>query len=139
MLLLINVNKNDSSLGRIALRELNDDDVNQIQDSSDNYFTLKYGEDVAYSGNFLNRKDVIDFISIEGQTLSPKDSFTVSANSEVKIYIKNNTTDLSDFFYYNYDQNVIKIISLNFSHFNSSLITNLDGFFSFWITFPSRN
>ena len=96
----------------------------------DNYIIVIYNEDVEYSSGFQNSKRTsINYISYNGIDYTPTSPLSIIANQEIKIYMDQETTNLGYFFNYNLDSNAEKIKSVDFSHFNSYLITNLDYIF----------
>ena len=93
----------------------------------DNYIIVIYNENVEYSSGFQITS--INYISYNGIDYTPNSPLSIIANQEIKIYMNKVTTSLDSFFNYNIDSNAVKIKSVDFSHFNSYLITNLDYIF----------
>ena len=91
----------------------------------ENYIIVIYNEDVQYSSGFKNSYRSIDKIIYNDDVYGKYDSLSISANQEIKIYISEGTTILNKFFSKDVDQNLSKLTSVDFSHFNSSLITGL--------------
>ena len=93
----------------------------------DNYIIVIYNEDVEYSSGFQNsnRETMNYYISYNDIDYTPSSPLSIIANQEIKIYMDEETTNLGYFFDYNRDSNAVKIKSVDFSHFNSYLITNL--------------
>ena len=96
----------------------------------DNYIIVIYNEDVEYSSGFQNsERTSINYISYNGMDYTPTLPLSIIANQEIKIYMNEDTTSLEGFFDYDSDSNAEKIKSVDFSHFNSYLITNLEYIF----------
>ena len=98
----------------------------------ENYIVIKYKENVEYSNGFKhNFRKNINIIEYEGQRYSDTDQLTISANKEIKVHIlSDNTTDFRMYFYTFHDKNADKMISLDFSNFDPSLITNINSMFA---------
>ena len=104
-----------------------------------NYITVYFGESTEYTNGFEfddlgdsndKRKDKIDFI-LNGNDKNPingSQPFTVQEGSKIDIFLKN-ISSLKGFFDSNYDLNVEYIISIDLSHVDSSLITDLGNLF----------
>ena len=93
----------------------------------DNYIIVIYNEDVEYSSGFQNsERTSINYISYNGMDYTPTLPLSIIANQEIKIYIYKETTSLEYFFDKDLDEKAEVIKSVDFSHFNSYLITNLD-------------
>ena len=96
----------------------------------ENYIVIKYKENVEYSNGFKhNFRQNINFIEYEGQRYSDTDQLTISANKEIKVHILSDTSYYMYFYTY-HDINADKMISLDFSNFDPSLITNLNSMFA---------
>jgi surface protein len=104
-----------------------------------NYITVYFGESTEYVDGFEfddlgdsndKRKAKIDFI-LNGNNKNPingSQPFTVQEGSKIDIFLKN-ISSLKGFFDSNYDTNVEYIISIDLSHVDSSLITDLGNLF----------
>ena len=97
----------------------------------ENYIIVIYGMDVQYSSGFTAEYRIgsINYIEYENVQYRIDEALSISANKEMKIYIFHNVTSLSYFFDSSYDSNVKQIISVDFSNFNSLLITGLKSMF----------
>ena len=89
-----------------------------------NYITVKYYTKTEYTAFGTNRYG-IDHIISEGQTYSKTDSFTIQANNSIEIHFASPVNRLNLFFSIDTDPNVVNIISIDFSKFDSSLVTNM--------------
>ena len=97
----------------------------------DNYIIVIYDVDVKYSSGFQNSmRGTMNYISYNDIDYTPSSPLSIIANQEIKIYMDEETTNLAFFFDYNRDSKVVKIKSVDFSHFNSYLIANLG--YIFW-------
>ena len=109
---------------------------------SDNYIILNYGKESEYKNGFINKyRNGVSFI-INGDyinTLSNNQSFKVNAGCKIEIYFNSILTSLESFFDYNYDINIGNIKSIDLSHFNSSLITDMSKAFSGCTSLESIN
>ena len=95
-----------------------------------NYMIVKYKVQAEYNNGFqINTRAGINFISYNDINYRKNQALTISANTEIKIYILSDTTSLESFFDSSKDPNVEKIRSVDLSNFNSSLITNLNNMF----------
>ena len=94
-----------------------------------NYLAVNYQKSVQYNSNFLNdyRKDVV-FISIEQETIFLSEN-DLTIEGVIKFELDPNTKSLKNLFNYEFDNNVGEIITIDFSHLNVSLITDMDSTF----------
>ena len=96
----------------------------------ENYIIVKYNEDVEYPNGFQNEdRTNVKYIKYNDHDYGIQEALSISANTEVKIYILPEATSLEKLFYSFVDSKVEKIISVDFSNFDSSLITSLDALF----------
>ena len=102
---------------------------------SSNYITVYYGiNDIEYNSDFINKyRKNISFIIYENSYLGINEQFTIKADSKLEIHFSSPLTTLESFFNNNFDEKVVNIISIDFSHFDSSLLT------SFYNTFFGCN
>ena len=106
----------------------------------DNYITVYYKEACTYSYGFNNfpssyRNYMIKFINYNNSTYSDKSELNILANSKIDIQMKQDVQDLTKFFMTSngddtFDQNMIKVISIDLSHFDSSQVTSTAYFLS---------
>ena len=125
---LISISGNNSPKG-IRNLESSKDDKRTLQES-DNYIIIQHGEEVKYDVDFLleNYRGFIKKIQNGDETIDdPSNSFTVEANTKLEVHFKEPLTTLDYFFnaYYDESGNFEKIISVDFSHFDSSSVTNM--------------
>ena len=88
----------------------------------------------AFTDNSL-REETIKFINYNNSTFSSKSELNILANSKIDIQMKPDVEDLSKFFQTtegdnSYDQNMLKVISIDLSHFDSSKVTEMIYLFS---------
>ena len=109
---------------------------------SNNYIILYYGKESEYRNGFINKyRNGVSFI-INGDyinTLPNNGSFRVNPGCKIELYFNSILTSLESFFDYNHDINVVNIKSIDFSHYNSSLITDMSKAFSGCASLESIN
>ena len=98
----------------------------KLEENNNNYIIVKYKAQTIYENGFQNQcRQGIKYIINGNSTVGPKESLTIEANTEIQIHFSEPSTSLENFFGGdNIDRNVENIISIDFSHFNSSLLTN---------------
>ena len=104
---------------------------------NNNYIKIYFAEDVKYEKGFIyddNGEELrkgIDFI-INGNydhKLNGNENLIIKAGTKLEIYFSNPIDSLENYFSSTYDANSDKIISIDFTHFNSSLLTNMKNIF----------
>ena len=99
----------------------------------DNYIIIYYGKESEYKNGFINKyRNDVSFI-INGDYLNVLETnkeFKVNMGCKIELYFNSLMTSLESFFDYNYDKNIGNIKSIDFSHFKSSLITDMSKTFS---------
>ena len=98
---------------------------------SNNYIIAKYGNEVTYAaGKFINDyRQKILYIKYKGKILVLTAEFKIENNSIIEIYIDKSITSLEIFFSADDEPNAKKIILIDLSHFDSSLIEKTDNMF----------
>ena len=100
---------------------------------STNYITVYFGEKAEYDEGFLydEYRDGIKFIinGIYNIKQDAKDSLIILGDSKIEIYFSDALKSLKKFFSVEIDPNTAKITSIDFSHFNASLIENTASMF----------
>ena len=101
----------------------------------DNYITVYYKEACTYPNGFNSftnnfRYQQIKFINYNNSTLSDISELNILANSKIDIEMNSETDNLAYFFRIEeggdtYDQNMLKVISIDLSHFDSSSINDM--------------
>ena len=101
-----------------------------------NYITIYYGNNVIYEDGFnFNRnksndyRNDIEFIYFENNTYDSSSYLKIKSNSKIDIKLKPSTKSLAHFFDSNYDLNMMNVVSIDFTYFDSSLITDLNSLF----------
>ena len=101
-----------------------------------NYIIVHYEEHIVYENGFkINNEEIneyrndIDFIELENNIIAPSEHLEVKSSSSIKINFLSSISNLSNFFNSKYDPYVTNIISIDFSNFNSSLITDVNSLF----------
>ena len=109
-----------------------DIDMNKCENT--NYIIVYYGEKAEYDEGFLeyNYRDGIKFIinGVYNIKQNDKDNLIVLGGSKIEIHFSNALKSLEKFFSSELDPNMAKITSIDFSHFNTSLIENMNSMFS---------
>ena len=99
----------------------------------DNYIIIYYGKESEYKYGFINKyRNDVSFI-INGDYLNALETnkeFKVKAGYKIELYFNSKMTTLESFFDYNYDINIENIKSIDLSHFNFELITDMSKTFS---------
>ena len=122
MLVLISVSGNDSPKG---IRNLN---LNNSDNQDDNYLIIQYKS--RQQLNFMNFDyfENIRYIKIGDQNFSSNDRIRVDANTDIEIHFIEVFRNLY-FFFKDATATYKNIISVNFSHFDTSLVTNMSHLF----------
>ena len=96
-----------------------------------NYIIVYYGQnDTEYNSSFINEyRSNISFIIYENSRFSGNEGFTIKEGTKIQIHFTSRLTSLESFFDKRYDENVVNIISIDFSYFDSSLLTSIDYLF----------
>ena len=88
------------------------------------YITVNYIKGCTYEEGFENKyRPNIEKIVLNGVEKNKDDPLDINMGSEILIYFTEPPTNIDNFFSSVYDKNVDKIGSIDFSHFNSSIIT----------------
>ena len=98
---------------------------------SDNYITIKYEQTCFYLAGFGNefRKN-ISFIKYNNETIGVTSNLhLLDGKLDIEIYFEPIVTDMEKFFA-DIDGNTVYIVSIDFSHFDSSFVTNMGSMFS---------
>ena len=116
-----------------AINDCFDFSDNTIKSDSDNYITIKYNDNTEYQSGFKidncpSRKK-ISYIIYHDIISMDEESLIIDANQTIEIHFTNIITSLENFFNCEQDTNAKNIISVDFSHFDSSLIKNIDNMF----------
>jgi surface protein len=94
---------------------------------SSNYITLYYKENINYINGFINNyRNGISFINYNNSTIAVNTPFNIIAETKVEIHFNTPITNMENFFSKEEDNNMLNIISIDFSHFDSSLVTNMN-------------
>ena len=99
-----------------------------------NYISVYYKEETDYeTGFFVNgidsRNDIL-FIINENNLYYTNEKLNINYHSPIKLCMKNYVTSLENFFDTNIDEKAQAIISIDLSHFDSSLVTNVNNLFN---------
>ena len=94
--------------------------------NSTNYIIIKYKESMNYSlfNDNCPERNKISYINNQGSILKVNDIILIKENKPIKIYFNNPIESLENFFNGDIDSNSKKIIYIDFTHFDSSLIKN---------------
>ena len=123
------------SLGQNQIKNDNDYSKGTYQNNrkrklaGDNYIIVYYKVAVTYNNGFVNnvesRKNVIKEIKYKGTSYSSSQMIAIEENSSIEIHFSSSINDLSSFFRSSYDSNSHDIISIDFSHFDSSGVATM--------------
>ncbi len=106
--------------------------------SCPSYIKVKYGKETEYINGFINddkgeenkyRINIIDYIDDGEKNVMINESLTIAANSEVKIYLKEDTKSLEHFFDSEYDPNVENITTIDLSEILLNDLTQTNSLF----------
>ena len=97
---------------------------------SNNYIKLYYKSDTTYPTGFYNSyRNNISFINYNNITIADNNELTIQADSEVEIHFMSHIDDLQKFFSQEIDNNMGNLQSIDFTHFDSSMVTNMNSIF----------
>ena len=96
---------------------------------SDNYIEVFYKEDSNYNTFSNDYRDDISFLNYNGKTLLPSAELNILAGTKLQINFNTPITTLEKFFSQDEDENMNKVISIDFSNFDSSALINMDSVF----------
>ena len=115
-----------------------DYDFEKLRCDPDNYIAIKFKNDVYYPNGFgfvdeqtqNEYRKGIYFIKYNKIRHSSNESLIIPKGKEVRIVFNSTINSTTKFFYDYLDPNVEHIISIDLSHFNSSLLESSDNMFS---------
>ena len=94
---------------------------------SGNYITLYYNEVSNYDNGFINAyRNNISYIFVNNKLYRGNNQFSITPKSKLEIYFLTTITSLKNFFSFKYDDKVVKIESIDFSHLDLSLVTSFE-------------
>ena len=99
----------------------------------DTYIILYFKNICIYSRGFINnyRKSISYLIQRPNNNkLKPDRSLIITKSYGIEIHFNNPVRNLEYFFSTTYDRNMEYLVSIDFSHFDSSLVTNTRSLFS---------
>ena len=96
---------------------------------SDNYIEVYFKEDSNYDTFSNNYRNDISFLNYNDKTLLPSAELNILAGTKLQINFNNPITTLEKFFSQDEDENMNKVISIDFSNFDSSALINMDSVF----------
>ena len=107
------------------------DSSNPTSDSGDNnYIVVYFNGKIDYS-NFLNSyRTNVTKIVVNGKEVNIQDSFSIQSGTGFEIHFDEPVESLELFFDSITDENVVFISSIDFSHFDSSRLSNMNSIFS---------
>ena len=100
-----------------------------------NFIRVKYKDETEYPEGFENQyRQGIDHIEKGNKSIGANESLTIGANEAIEIHFKEPIKSLSNFFgyfstYRTGDENVKKIISVDFTNFDSSMVEEVSSMF----------
>ena len=121
--------KHKENINNKILRNLENDEDND-NDDIDNYISIYFNKDCTYPYGFENDyREGIDYIFTEGQQFSSKHIFNIHKGEKVEIHFELEVNNLGSFFDDDNDENMKYITYVDFTHFNSNLVTNMNCLF----------
>ena len=97
---------------------------------SNNYLKLYYMLNVTYPEGFKSPyRNNITFINYKNTTMTDNNELIIQADSEVEIHFGFHIDDLQMFFSKEIDNNMENLKSIDFTHFDSSMVTNMNSIF----------
>ena len=103
------------------------------KDEYDNFIVLYFKEDCEYSEGFKNkyREDISFIINRENNNtkIDSGERLIINKNFGIEIHFNKSIKNLQYFFDYYEDNNMKYVISIDFSNFNSSSVTNMSYMF----------
>ena len=98
---------------------------------SDNYITLYYNQDSYYENGFKNEnRNYINFINYNNSTIIDTIELNILAGTKLEIHFTSPVTSMENFFSQENDNNMINVVSIDLSHFDSSSVENMGSMFS---------
>ena len=101
---------------------------------SDNYIILNFNEtsDFSYDYGFIVGSDFrkkVSFIKKDKVMFASEEKLEIKENTKIEVHIFDYSTSLEKFFSKEFDDKVEYIKSIDFSNYNTSLITNMNSLF----------
>ena len=104
---------------------------------TNNYITVQYNEEIIYENgfqisndNFPQFRKGINFIKNEENIITPTGKLEIKSNSKIEIHLDKSIQSLANFFNSELDNFTKNIVSIDFSHLDSSLIIEMNSLFS---------
>ena len=125
---LVSISGNNTPVG-IKNLESNKDDKRRLQ-QSDNYIILYYVDEIEYDSNFFTDeyRQLISYVK-NGDVIinNPDNKFTVEMNTPLEVHFSRPLTTLKGFFDTDKNENWLfgALMSVDFSHFDTSLVTSM--------------
>jgi hypothetical protein len=92
---------------------------------SKNYIKLYYKSDTTYPIDFYNSyRNNISFINYNNITMADNNELIIQADSKVEIHFNSHIDNLQKIFSQEIDNNMENLQSIDFTHFDSSMVTN---------------
>ena len=112
----------------------NTSNIENDESECHSYIIVYYKEAIEYESGFIiegiNSRNNILFIINEGNINGTNEKLTISENFSLKLCLKNSVKSLESFFDASKDTKTEKILSIDFSHFDSSSVNYIDNIFS---------
>ena len=102
-------------------------------DDYDSYIVLTYNATLNYTDGFLNevRDDISYLINRDDNSkLLDTDPLEINPGTEIEVHFSSPIKNLSLFFSSYYDDMMFYLVSIDFSHFDSSLVVDMDKMFA---------
>ena len=95
-------------------------------------YNTKSNIEINYNKGFGDKREGIEYIKLGDKMFKTNEEFIINANTnngKLEIYFTEEVTSLKDTFNANIDSNVENIISIDFSNFNTSFLTDISSLF----------
>ena len=111
-----------------------DYNINMNEYKCSSFIIIYYKDSITYEKGFLidgiDSRNYVSFIFNDNVMYLINEKLDIKENGNVKLCFKDNVTSLEKFFDASIDNNAKNIISIDLSHFDSSLVTNIEKMFS---------
>ena len=112
--------------------------INSNKCESSNFIVLYFGKETIYEKGFIKdnqgniiRGEEIDFIINGNHSIKYKssDKLNIGKGKKIEIYFKSGIKSLDNYFSIIKDPNMENVVSMDLSHFNTSLVNNMSSMF----------
>ena len=128
---LINISETNSPIEIGNLEAINDN-KRKLDEHTDNYIIIEFNNSAIFErGELLKNYNnlYISYIINENQRIYPNQDFTEKNNTKLQVHFYQPISSLYSFFDASNNGNFKFLISADFSHFDTSSVTNMDNMF----------